>query len=622
MGTNVSANLFTTAPAVAGPGAKPVNASSVDGRSNVGGHSDKNFSSELKNAVADDKTSAAVQPEENAVATNEAVPAESKAEVKGDSSAEVVETAKTDADSDMTEVDVKDAEPSDITDIEAENVLVQMPMAELTTYFAPVTDNAKSIEVTGEVNISDKVEAVTLSGQVESAVNEAVNVLNADNVASAEKVVTMTAEKVVTMTAEKAGSVSLKQVQPEAGETSQMPEMQQADPANRQGEPGVATSVQQNAARANADQIDVQQTVQTALKGTLENPQPKTIEALLNPTVQVAKESGSVNETQAQQSAAMTNEQQMLAVLAGKRFVNRTPQDNSSQPVQTDGTEYQLQDQAVVGQAAARTMATVNQKVGNTSVIEEMNTLLGQEVTMTVDSTARDLSGFGDQGASQGQPQNFQQAVAQTLPDGQIGQVDEPVAFNQQIDSAQMANPSVAGNIVLENNAQVESPQAVNQPRADYNINEQIVQQARLLRTAENTEMVIKLNPRHLGDLTLKVAVNSNGGVTATFHTDNVQVRALLETSMIQLQKDLNEQGIKVDSVEVQTGLADGQLPEGQSQGYYQQQEQQKIRTQKIDLKDFEDDVESLAAEPVNNAVEVIRDSEGNKISDGVDYTV
>ena len=91
---------------------------------------------------------------------------------------------------------------------------------------------------------------------------------------------------------------------------------------------------------------------------------------------------------------------------------------------------------------------------------------------------------------------------------------------------------------------------------------------------------------------------------------------------MIQLQKDLNEQGIKVDSVEVQTGLSDGQLPEGQSQGYYQQQEQQNIRSQRLDLKDFEDDVDSLATEPVNSSTGVIRDSEGNKISDGVDYAV
>ena len=118
------------------------------------------------------------------------------------------------------------------------------------------------------------------------------------------------------------------------------------------------------------------------------------------------------------------------------------------------------------------------------------------------------------------------------------------------------------------------------------------------------------------------MAVNSNGGVTATFHTDNAQVRAMLETSMIQLQKELNEQGIKVDSVEVQTGLSDGQLPEGQSQGYYQQQSQQNLRSPQADLKDFEEDVENLGAEPVNNATQVIRDSQGNKISDGVDYAV
>ena len=95
-------------------------------------------------------------------------------------------------------------------------------------------------------------------------------------------------------------------------------------------------------------------------------------------------------------------------------------------------------------------------------------------------------------------------------------------------------------------------------PKDDFNITQQIIDQAKLIKRAENTEMVIKLNPEHLGELTLKVAVTSNGSVSASFHSDNVQVRTIIENSLVQLRSDLNQQGLKVDQVEVYAGLADG----------------------------------------------------------------
>ena len=118
------------------------------------------------------------------------------------------------------------------------------------------------------------------------------------------------------------------------------------------------------------------------------------------------------------------------------------------------------------------------------------------------------------------------------------------------------------------------------------------------------------------------MSVNGNGGVTATFHTDNAQVRAILETTMTQLKQQLDEQGIKVDNVEVQTGLPDGQLPQDQGQqGFYQQQGQE-VRSQQADLKDFEESSENLSVEAEEQSPEVVLDSQGNQISRGVDYTV
>lgn len=190
---------------------------------------------------------------------------------------------------------------------------------------------------------------------------------------------------------------------------------------------------------------------------------------------------------------------------------------------------------------------------------------------------------------------------------------NQGLSFQQNLDNQIGATQKVDGNAAQ-----------TNQARETYNVPQQIVEQAKLLQRGTDSQMIIKLNPEHLGQLSLKVSVNGNGGVTATFHTDNAQVRAILETTMTQLKQQLNEQGIKVDNVEVHTGLPDGQLPQDQGQqGFYQQQGQQ-VRSQQADLQDFEESSENLAAELENSQEnqEVVLDSQGNQISRGVDYSV
>jgi len=190
---------------------------------------------------------------------------------------------------------------------------------------------------------------------------------------------------------------------------------------------------------------------------------------------------------------------------------------------------------------------------------------------------------------------------------------NQGLSFQQNLDNQIGATQKVDGNAAQ-----------TNQARETYNVPQQIVEQAKLLQRGTDSQMIIKLNPEHLGQLSLKVSVNGNGGVTATFHTDNAQVRAILETTMTQLKQQLDEQGIKVDNVEVHTGLPDGQLPQDQGQqGFYQQQGQQ-VRSQQADLQDFEESSENLAAELENSQEnqEVVLDSQGNQISRGVDYSV
>lgn len=155
----------------------------------------------------------------------------------------------------------------------------------------------------------------------------------------------------------------------------------------------------------------------------------------------------------------------------------------------------------------------------------------------------------------------------------------------------------------------------VSQLTQDFDIPEQIVEQARLIRRTENTEMVIRLKPDHLGELTLKVTVAANGSVNASFHSDNAQVRAIIENSLVQLKQELSNQGIKVDNVEVSAELNRDGLLNGQGQQPWQQGQQngnsQAARSQSLDFESFEEESAELAA------------SSGQVLTEeGVDYRV
>lgn len=300
-----------------------------------------------------------------------------------------------------------------------------------------------------------------------------------------------------------------------------------------------------------------------------------------------------------QQSQQVKN-QQMLNLLAGQQGAY-TPQPavQEVQEVQEDGVSMTQLANLTDGLEVVESEGQLQQN---------MPVMNGQQ-SMT--------NGQGQQQDSQLQGEASFDVVVPSQQDGKNVENDsvanQGLSFQQNLDNQIGANQKVEGNATQ-----------TNQARETYNVPQQIVEQAKLLQRGTDSQMIIKLNPEHLGQLSLKVSVNGNGGVTATFHTDNAQVRAILETTMTQLRQQLDEQGIKVDNVEVHTGLPDGQLPQDQGQqGFYQDQGQQ-VRSRQTDLQDFEESSENLAAELENSQEnqDVVLDSQGNQISRGVDYSV
>ena len=333
---------------------------------------------------------------------------------------------------------------------------------------------------------------------------------------------------------------------------------------------------------------------QPAKAQTQESYAPNDIAALLGS--KPAQNKDNAGNVVVQQSQQVKN-QQMLNLLAGQQGAY------TSQPV-----VQQVQEDGVSMTQLANLTDGLEVVESEGQLQQNMPVMNGQQ-SMT--------NGQGQQQGSQLQGEASFDVVVPGQQDSKTVENDsaanQGLSFQQNLDNQIGANQKVEGNAAQ-----------TNQARETYNVPQQIVEQAKLLQRGTDSQMIIKLNPEHLGRLSLKVSVNGNGGVTAAFHTDNAQVRAILETTMTQLKQQLDEQGIKVDNVEVHTGLPDGQLPQDQGQqGFYQQQGQQ-VRSQQADLQDFEESSENLAAELENSQEnqEVVLDSQGNQISRGVDYSV
>ena len=279
----------------------------------------------------------------------------------------------------------------------------------------------------------------------------------------------------------------------------------------------------------------------------------------------------------------------------------------------------------------AQTALLGAQREGTQNVGRSAAELIGENLT-TEDSAANPLTVLAQRtmrhDASQGDAAG-QEAQQEQLP----GESQQPVRTTTTAPlelPTRAAEPSTQGTpqpIAAQTGTtppaqEVGTPastQETQRPQPDYEIPRQIVEQARLLRSLNDTQMVIRLRPEHLGELTLRVSVGSNGAVQASFHSDNAQVRNVIENSLVQLRQELNNQGLKVDRVGVYAGLTDGQMPQGQGQEAWQQSSSRQSGTQQVyargDADDYLDEIDGLA--PL-----AAEETGGSVGSDGVDYRV
>jgi flagellar hook-length control protein FliK len=81
----------------------------------------------------------------------------------------------------------------------------------------------------------------------------------------------------------------------------------------------------------------------------------------------------------------------------------------------------------------------------------------------------------------------------------------------------------------------------------------QIVTQTRTQVSDTLTSMELELHPASLGKMYLQVTEN-NGSITAKLYTENQDVKVAMETQMAILKETWNQQGMKVNAIEISVG--------------------------------------------------------------------
>lgn len=136
-------------------------------------------------------------------------------------------------------------------------------------------------------------------------------------------------------------------------------------------------------------------------------------------------------------------------------------------------------------------------------------------------------------------------------------------------------------DIITEDTAYVSEADIVNQ----------VIDQIKLTSGKELTSIEVMLNPERLGSVHVTVSAK-NGVLTAQIAAQNEQVKTALENQMTTLRENFENQGIKVDAVEIT--VMTHQFEAGQNFGQNESERKQSERklNKKLDLSAYDDEVD------------------------------
>ena len=177
-------------------------------------------------------------------------------------------------------------------------------------------------------------------------------------------------------------------------------------------------------------------------------------------------------------------------------------------------------------------------------------------------------------------------AVPETAREKSSGEEKQSGAQHQENGNPFLQGWSRNGMDVWRDNAVSEPPEIPFTTADTSDIMNQVTEYMKLEARPDMTELELRLHPESLGTLHIHLSAKE-GVVTAQFTAENEAVRNVLEAQAIQLKENLNEQGVKVEAVEVTIashGFERSFAENGEDGGQYE--EPKKRGTRRIQLND------------------------------------
>ena len=136
------------------------------------------------------------------------------------------------------------------------------------------------------------------------------------------------------------------------------------------------------------------------------------------------------------------------------------------------------------------------------------------------------------------------------------GEMDESAAQSQKTKENSVNEHPQNMEFQVRAEQQTAAPEEVNKVASRTTIDvqdimNQITEFAKVSLSSENSSIEMQLNPENLGKVYLHIAATKEGNITAELAVSSETVKTALEAQIADLRTSLNQQGIKVDAVEV-----------------------------------------------------------------------
>ena len=136
------------------------------------------------------------------------------------------------------------------------------------------------------------------------------------------------------------------------------------------------------------------------------------------------------------------------------------------------------------------------------------------------------------------------------------GEMGEPAAQSQKTKESSVNEHAQNMEFQVRAEQQTVAPEEVNKVASRTTIDvqdimNQITEFAKVNLSPENSSIEMQLNPENLGKVYLHIVATKEGNITAELAVSSETVKTALEAQIADLRTSLNQQGIKVDAVEV-----------------------------------------------------------------------